>query len=330
MASFRFTDEDVERFRKFCEDNGYASQSEAFSALLETAELNNALDSMPENAADIKDFAALLSKITHNYTAALQKIEDADMRAETKYTDRIKSKDQTIKRTQDDLAKAEAARDDAVKKYDDADKKRIQAETERDNAITSKELTEHDLEGKKADIDRLTKENVDLKKKADAYDAAVEQAEAAEKARQQAEKEKGDAVRKAEDDLKEAKRQAERDVEKAVKEAQEKAETKLEVLREQLDRAKDQLFDTIQKKDAEREKALGEAQAKISALQDEIRSIEAKHASELATKAEENRKEVADLHAKLDSRAEEMMAAQKTISDLKTKLAELTHTGKMD
>ncbi len=102
-SSFRVNENDVEAFRKFCEENNY-SQAQGFEHLIQVLELNNAKSAVPNRQKEIESFEMHMKALTDAYLFSLEMSESAESLAKESFKRDLNEKDKIIKDYQNNVS----------------------------------------------------------------------------------------------------------------------------------------------------------------------------------------------------------------------------------
>ena len=168
QTNFRLDQETVEKFRKFCDDNGM-NQAEGFDYVVQLIDVNKTMVAAPGRRTEIESFQKLLKDMMQLYLKSVDICTETEARVRSKYLALIESKDVTISDLQEkikgledgyDQAKAtsEAAAKAAAQAIKDAAAAQKQADTA-DQLCSEKDETIATLKEKLADHETLKAAN---------------------------------------------------------------------------------------------------------------------------------------------------------------------------
>ena len=95
IASMRLSEEDVEKFKKFAEENGF-TQQQAFNSLMAIAELEKAKNVLSDRGKEIDTFRELATKLVNMFTNSLEMNVTAEDTIREELSKELKSKDESI------------------------------------------------------------------------------------------------------------------------------------------------------------------------------------------------------------------------------------------
>ena len=299
QTNFRLDQEQVEKFRKFCDDNHF-NQSDGFSFLMNLIDVKNTMVAAPKRQTEIEAFQKHLKDMTQIYLNSVDLCTNAEERIRDEYLALIESKDITIidlqakvKELEDgyDAAKAtsDQAAKDAAQAVKDAEAAKKQADTT-DQLCREKEETIAGLKEKLADREALKTENEVMRERISEMETLRGENEelkrviAANKA--DADRKAADAEREHSDALKDAARelQAEKESSKrALADVAKDHEAAINALRMEMehkisDAKKDaalEMAERLREVEKENAKETATLQARIKELEDRIRSLQA-------------------------------------------------------
>lgn len=250
--SYRIDQETEEKIKRIAEEIG-GSQQEAFARLVEVYELQATKLSMPGRANTIDTFQEYQGKLTNMFTQLLIENQDAEDRIRTNYEAELRSKDQTIIDLQ---AAAKAAKEQA----EEAKNRMQEAQTAEQKArdmIAEKETEIKRLTESMEDKERLNalaiKANTDLESKVSAMEqsAARADADAKEVIRLRTELIKAqDALKAAENhEIEEIRKQTEKSAmaqEKALLELEKVHQEEIKKIQSEVDLYREKLLDALE------------------------------------------------------------------------------------
>ena len=94
-ASMRLSEEDVEKFKKFAEENGF-TQQQAFNSLIAMAELEKAKVTLSDRGKEIDTFRDLSTKLVNMFFNSLEMKVTAEDTIREELSKELKSKDESI------------------------------------------------------------------------------------------------------------------------------------------------------------------------------------------------------------------------------------------
>jgi chromosome segregation ATPase len=94
-ATFRLSEDDINRFKEFASQNNL-NQQEAFTSLLNTLELNNAKSALGDRAKSIEVFQTTVNSLVKFYINSLEENTTAEDRIREELNVQISTKDNTI------------------------------------------------------------------------------------------------------------------------------------------------------------------------------------------------------------------------------------------
>ena len=179
QTNFRLDQETVEKFRKFCDENGM-NQADGFSYLMNLIDVNNTMVAAPSRKTEIESFQKHLKDMTQIYLNSVDLCTDAEARIRDEYRALIESKDITILDLQEKVKDLESGYDEAKTTSDAAAKAAVQAvkdaETAKKQADTAERLcdakdeTIAELKEKLVGYEDLKQEYATLQEKASGLD----------------------------------------------------------------------------------------------------------------------------------------------------------------
>lgn len=95
VSTFRFTDDDIKKFKELASELNI-SQSEMFSGLLNTFEIDNAKQLIPNRAKEIETFQVTAEKLKSMFLSSLEINQTSEERIREELSLELKTKDQTI------------------------------------------------------------------------------------------------------------------------------------------------------------------------------------------------------------------------------------------
>ena len=95
IASMRLSEEDVEKFKKFAEENGF-TQQQAFNSLIAMAELEKAKVTLSDRGKEIDTFRDLSTKLVNMFINSLEMNVTAEDTIREELSKELKSKDESI------------------------------------------------------------------------------------------------------------------------------------------------------------------------------------------------------------------------------------------
>lgn len=299
QTNFRLDQEQVEKFRKFCEDNHF-NQADGFGFLMNLIDVNNTMVAAPKRQTEIESFRKHLEDMTQIYLNSVDLCTYAEERIRSEYIALVESKDITIidlqakvKDLENGYAENKAASDqaakDAAQAVKDAEAAKKQADTA-DQLCREKEETIAGLKEKLADREALKTENEVMRERISEMETLRGENEelkrviAANKA--DADRKAADAEREHSDALKAAARelQAEKESSKrALADVAKDHEAAINALRMEMehkisDAKKDaalEMAERLREVEKENAKETATLQARIKELEDRIRSLQA-------------------------------------------------------
>lgn len=137
QANFRIDTDAAKAFRDFCDQQGY-SQSEGFSYLLKTLELDQAKNQMPERGTEVKQFEQSIKTLQALYLTSLELNDNAEARVKEQFLADLDRKDRTI--------------DELREKISFLEKQKTDLETSAKEAIANKAIAE---DQKNATLEKL-------------------------------------------------------------------------------------------------------------------------------------------------------------------------------
>lgn len=105
-TTFRFTDDDVQKFKELA-SNLNLSQSEMFAGLVNTFEMDNAKQSIPDRAKEIETFQVTSEKLKSMFLNSLEINQTSESRIREEMALELKTKDQAIADLQEVKADAQ-------------------------------------------------------------------------------------------------------------------------------------------------------------------------------------------------------------------------------
>lgn len=168
QTNFRLDQETVEKFRKFCDDNGM-NQAEGFDYVVQLIDVNKTMVAAPGRRTEIESFQKLLKDMMQLYLKSVDICTETEARVRNKYLALIESKDVTISDLQEKIkgledgydqarATSEAAAKAAAQAVKDATAAQKQADTA-DQLCSEKDETITALKEKLADHETLKAAN---------------------------------------------------------------------------------------------------------------------------------------------------------------------------
>lgn len=95
ITSMRLSEEDVEKFKKFAEENGF-TQQQAFNSLMAIAELEKAKNVLSDRGKEIDTFRELATKLVNMFANSLEMNVTAEDTIREELSKELKSKDESI------------------------------------------------------------------------------------------------------------------------------------------------------------------------------------------------------------------------------------------
>ena len=95
ITSMRLSEEDVEKFKKFAEENGF-TQQQAFNSLMTIAELEKAKNVLSDRGKEIDTFRELATKLVNMFANSLEMNVTAEDTIREELSKELKSKDESI------------------------------------------------------------------------------------------------------------------------------------------------------------------------------------------------------------------------------------------
>ena len=95
ITSMRLSEEDIEKFKKFAEENGF-TQQQAFNSLMAMAELEKAKNVLSDRGKEIDTFRELATKLVNMFANSLEMNVTAEDTIREELNKELKSKDESI------------------------------------------------------------------------------------------------------------------------------------------------------------------------------------------------------------------------------------------
>lgn len=113
-TSFRLNDDDIAKFKKFAEKEGY-NQAEAFKSIMQTVEMAKAKNCIKDRAKEIEVFQDTVNTLVNMFLNSLSVNQTSEDRIREELSKELQSKDNTIANLHEQLQKLKIDNDDFKK-----------------------------------------------------------------------------------------------------------------------------------------------------------------------------------------------------------------------
>lgn len=168
QANFRVRTEDADKFRAFCEEEGF-NQAQGFDHIMQIVELDRAKASVPARMTEIEEFERHVKSMLAAYLNSLEIAEATEERILEQFQGKLDSKDQIIIDLQSALAEKERKLEEAQAALKEAENKVTSAEKEVTEAKEKQIAAEQVAEDKKSIADMLAAQLRDAEQKVKNY-----------------------------------------------------------------------------------------------------------------------------------------------------------------
>ncbi|WP_072445924.1 hypothetical protein [Blautia sp. Marseille-P3201T] len=168
QANFRVRTEDADKFRAFCEEEGF-NQAQGFDHIMQIVELDRAKASVPARMTEIEEFERHVKSMLAAYLNSLEIAEATEERILEQFQGKLDSKDQIIMDLQNSLDEREGKLEEAQAALKEAENKVISAEKEATEAKEKLLAAEQVVEDKKSIADMLAAQLRDAEQKVKDY-----------------------------------------------------------------------------------------------------------------------------------------------------------------
>lgn len=145
QANFRIDTESAKAFREFCDQQGF-NQSEGFSYLLKTLELDQAKNQLPERSTEVKQFEQSIKTLQALYLSSLELNANSEVRVKEQFLADLSRKDKTIDELREKITSLEKQKTDLEATAKEAVADKVIADEQKNNAVERLEATKKSYE----------------------------------------------------------------------------------------------------------------------------------------------------------------------------------------